>query len=375
MTATNLYRHFDVSGNLLYVGISLSAVGRLAQHMGGSEWKYQIARVEIKTLESRDTALEAEAIAIRTEFPAWNKISRIRTGIPRFREFSYREGMISTTLARSSLFAVRDKREQRKKLENVEIVSLDSVDLRYTGEELRQDDHDVFALDAGLSEIEALRTLNWGISSEDYGRLRACRERIEYASISEHPLADWRVTPPVGELIPSNTVSSRVATLFTLYAIFLSDPQQNKNSSEADNSHYVKSQSAEGILPAAIFLPSILPVQKNHGVLFFARRFIPVRNTMTTSIRHFEIIRHMLGMTGTQQQSWGTRNCFATYADGKDYEDLRTMESRGLVKLGTISAGGMHYFHVTENGFTAVGMRRTANGSPIPPEEEEEEMA
>jgi hypothetical protein len=33
-TATDLYRHFDAEGCLLYVGISLNAIARLAVHTG-----------------------------------------------------------------------------------------------------------------------------------------------------------------------------------------------------------------------------------------------------------------------------------------------------------------------------------------------------
>ena len=46
--ARALYRHFDGTGRLLYVGISLSVIVRLSGHKR-SPWFGDIARVEIDT--------------------------------------------------------------------------------------------------------------------------------------------------------------------------------------------------------------------------------------------------------------------------------------------------------------------------------------
>lgn len=72
---TQLYRHFDADGNLLYVGISLSALKRLAQHSQSAQWYCQIARVSIEHFPTREEALDAEALAIHRENPLHN-ISR-----------------------------------------------------------------------------------------------------------------------------------------------------------------------------------------------------------------------------------------------------------------------------------------------------------
>jgi hypothetical protein len=97
---------------------------------------------------------------------------------------------MSKSLARSALFAVRDKRVTRERYDNVVIASLQNIEIRYSGEELRQDDHDVFmqlthmAREFKLGEavpitgLEALRGLEWGCSAEDYDRLRACYKRM-----------------------------------------------------------------------------------------------------------------------------------------------------------------------------------------------------
>ena len=69
-----LYRHFDAANNLLYVGISLSAINRLSQHSECSQWFSAIKRVEIERFESREAAMKAERIAIHNENPAHNSM-------------------------------------------------------------------------------------------------------------------------------------------------------------------------------------------------------------------------------------------------------------------------------------------------------------
>lgn len=75
-----LYRHFDKDGRLLYVGISISAVARLATHKIGSEWYGQIVRIEIERFESRREALDAESAAITNEKPLFNLSMETRRG-------------------------------------------------------------------------------------------------------------------------------------------------------------------------------------------------------------------------------------------------------------------------------------------------------
>jgi hypothetical protein len=71
MPQTDLYRHFSASGELLYVGISKSAIGRLRTH-AKAEWASKISRIEIEQFPDRATALAAERCAIRTEKPLHN---------------------------------------------------------------------------------------------------------------------------------------------------------------------------------------------------------------------------------------------------------------------------------------------------------------
>lgn len=69
---TALYRHFDKDGALLYVGISLNHMARLAQHRDASHWFPHIARMTVEWLPDRAAAMEAERLAILNENPAHN---------------------------------------------------------------------------------------------------------------------------------------------------------------------------------------------------------------------------------------------------------------------------------------------------------------
>lgn len=73
---TELYRHFDEDGRLLYVGISLSTATRLCQHRLTAKWARQVTTITIERFPSREEALKAELRAIRTENPAHNKAGR-----------------------------------------------------------------------------------------------------------------------------------------------------------------------------------------------------------------------------------------------------------------------------------------------------------
>jgi hypothetical protein len=69
---TELYRHYDDEGKLLYVGISLSTVSRLIDHKE-SPWFGRISHIKIERFPTRKAALIAEQIAITMEGPEYNK--------------------------------------------------------------------------------------------------------------------------------------------------------------------------------------------------------------------------------------------------------------------------------------------------------------
>lgn len=75
---TELYRHFDKSGTLLYVGISLSTVHRLKEHRGGSGWYRKVVTITIERFPTRKAALAAERKAVQTEHPLHNVTGKLR---------------------------------------------------------------------------------------------------------------------------------------------------------------------------------------------------------------------------------------------------------------------------------------------------------
>ena len=71
--AKSLYRMFDKNDNLLYVGMSFSPGYRLAQHSQNTVWFTEVVKITIRRFESDDLCKDAEAHAIRTESPIYNK--------------------------------------------------------------------------------------------------------------------------------------------------------------------------------------------------------------------------------------------------------------------------------------------------------------
>lgn len=67
-----LYRFFDRSDVLLYVGITADLPKRFKDHRKEKPWWTQISTIKIEPHESRSAVLEAEAEAIRTEQPLYN---------------------------------------------------------------------------------------------------------------------------------------------------------------------------------------------------------------------------------------------------------------------------------------------------------------
>lgn len=69
---TKLYRHFDAEGRLLYVGIALNPLARLADHNNNSHWVDEIRSMTIEAFSTREEALIAERRAVESEAPMHN---------------------------------------------------------------------------------------------------------------------------------------------------------------------------------------------------------------------------------------------------------------------------------------------------------------
>lgn len=69
---TDLYRFYGSDGQLLYVGISLSAAHRASQHRAEKPWWPDVARMDVEHFDNRVDAARAEMVAIKAEHPRYN---------------------------------------------------------------------------------------------------------------------------------------------------------------------------------------------------------------------------------------------------------------------------------------------------------------
>lgn len=67
-----LYRFYDRTDVLLYVGISIDLPARLRKHRREKPWWLEIANITVEPHDSRAEALAAEAVAITEETPLYN---------------------------------------------------------------------------------------------------------------------------------------------------------------------------------------------------------------------------------------------------------------------------------------------------------------
>lgn len=68
----SVYRHYDSSGALLYVGLTRTFVGRHLNHSASSKWADRIARITVDLYSDPIEAAEAERRAQCEEAPLYN---------------------------------------------------------------------------------------------------------------------------------------------------------------------------------------------------------------------------------------------------------------------------------------------------------------
>jgi hypothetical protein len=93
---TQLYRFYDDSSALLYVGISLSIAARLAGHKCQG-WYLEIKNITVEVFPARQEAKEAEDAAIKAENPKYNIVGRDSAPVVTSDEWTARE-LIAYTL-------------------------------------------------------------------------------------------------------------------------------------------------------------------------------------------------------------------------------------------------------------------------------------
>lgn len=69
-----LYRLYDATGAVLYIGITHSPAKRFAEHAVERPWWSQVARKTVAWCDGKAEAAIAEALAIRDEKPVYNAV-------------------------------------------------------------------------------------------------------------------------------------------------------------------------------------------------------------------------------------------------------------------------------------------------------------
>jgi len=98
---------------------------------------------------------------------------------------------LPNALARSALFTIGNSSDTRQQHKATVIFALQGIEMSYTGEELRQDDEDVFLQLIHIARLQPisqgvevaayhlLKELGWGTGKADYIRLRATIDRLK----------------------------------------------------------------------------------------------------------------------------------------------------------------------------------------------------
>lgn len=69
----SVYRIYDSDNQLLYVGMSGRVLGRIADHHTTKDWFKDVSRIDIQWHSSKKEATAAEAYAIKSEKPLYNR--------------------------------------------------------------------------------------------------------------------------------------------------------------------------------------------------------------------------------------------------------------------------------------------------------------
>lgn len=147
-----LYRHFDIYGNLLYVGVSLSAVGRLAQHKRHAKWYSEIQTMTVENFSSRTELLNAERIAIINEKPLHNKQYNSNNNIAVKKSHMYHEIEKLRTDLIKLLWYLLNEKVKNDELYNDEIDAFDEH-YEYMSTVIKNIEDEVIYLDSVDGEV------------------------------------------------------------------------------------------------------------------------------------------------------------------------------------------------------------------------------
>lgn len=111
---TYVYRLFDDAGRLIYIGSTMEPEGRVEHHRKNMWWGPQIKRMSFKVYPDRQSGIEAEAHAIRTENPRWN-INHRSYGSASWTEQTYMDFITAMENAQEFKTDFRKRRIERAK--------------------------------------------------------------------------------------------------------------------------------------------------------------------------------------------------------------------------------------------------------------------
>jgi len=74
VTKTAIYKHKNKDGKIIYVGIATSAMQRSMQHLNTSDWKEEIATIDVEWVPNRLIAEVKEIELIKELRPKYNKM-------------------------------------------------------------------------------------------------------------------------------------------------------------------------------------------------------------------------------------------------------------------------------------------------------------
>lgn len=146
-----LYRLYDSTGTLLYVGVSLNVAQRMSQHRAVKPWWTDVARIELEHYDTRGRVLAAELAAIRAEAPLYNV------------QYAERPALVEAPPQTSAA----ELRRQRAALRRTERKITAAVSERQAAEaaveDARREEAEAIhaALDAGLRQVDIVAITGW----------------------------------------------------------------------------------------------------------------------------------------------------------------------------------------------------------------------
>ena len=69
----SVYRAFSKDNELLYIGITKDLKNRIINHKSSKKWWIEVDRIDEESFDDRVSAMKAEARAIKSENPKYNK--------------------------------------------------------------------------------------------------------------------------------------------------------------------------------------------------------------------------------------------------------------------------------------------------------------